>query len=242
MKRTLLVLTLIAINVYVIAQNLSLSNWAGSISNGTSIDVVGDSGSTLEAHVYITNNSSSGIHVKVRKVEESIIPFSENYFCWGTCYSPVVFTSPDSILIDGGATNTTDFIGEYYPAGQVGISVIRYVFFDAQNPDDTVSVTVNYNATPVGINETDLQKTVFSNAYPNPATTSTSIAYVLPQKLTNAQIIVRDLLGNTLIEKQLLIKEGKVTLNISDLPDGIYFYSLLMNNQIYKSRKLIIRN
>ena len=243
MKKYLLsILTTLFIIPGLFSQNLQLSDASGPISNGGEINIGGDTGVTITAYVYVKNTTSTSMDVKVKKVEVSLKPGSNNYFCWGSCFSSSVYVSPLSISIPANTLNSTDFSGDYEAKGNIGTSVIRYVFFDANNPSDTAYVNVNYDAQPVGITEINPDEIIFSDAFPNPANINTTIKYGIPKNANSSRVIIRDLLGNTVKEFHLSDDTGKLLINTSDMKAGIYFYSLVINDRIYKSKKLIIKD
>ena len=181
------------------------------------------------------------MHVKVKKVERSLIHGTLNYFCWGLCYGYTTYISPDSVNIRAGATNTTDFSGHYAPHDSIGFSTIRYVFFDQDHPTDTVCVNVQYDTRPLGIDNTLLKHNNNISAYPNPADNFTSFVYNLAQG-TSASVIIRNILGSVVKEINLNNPEGKITVNTNDLNDGIYFYSLIENGISLSAKKLIVKH
>ena len=126
------------------------------------------------------------------------------------------------------------------PLGAKGNSVIRYVFFNNDNPTDTVCVNVTFYANPSGIESRPFSVGI-SNPYPNPANNHTVFDYSL-QSGNEGKLIIRNLLGSTVNEINLQGNSGNVTLNTSDLPDGIYFYTLLVNEQSRSTRKLIVKH
>lgn len=143
-KRILLLASIIPSLIF--AQSLSLSWQQGDIPNNSSITIPGiPSDPVLNSHIFVTNNTSSTIDVKVKKVELSLVAGSMNTFCWGICFPPDVYVSPDPLPIGPGATNTDDFIGDYFSNGNLGASIIRYVFFDSNNVTDTTCVNVIYD-------------------------------------------------------------------------------------------------
>jgi trimeric autotransporter adhesin len=76
---------------------------------------------------------------------------------------------------------------------------------------------------------------------PNPATNSTRINYTLPQKYTNAQIIITDMTGKTL--KQVNISgtgKGTLDVDIAGMAAGIYHYSLVIDNRLIATRKILL--
>ncbi len=241
MKKVLLLIVAgLFIISYSFAQSLSLSNSGGALNNGDTVTVAGPLTSTIYVYAFVENLTSSPIDVKVRKIEIDTVPGSKNYLCWGLCFDPIIYVSPDPITINGNSINDVDFSGDYKAQGNPGVTKIRYVFFDENNPTDSVYIQVHFDATS-GIN--DISKDIiFSNAYPNPASVSTTISYSLPANSNNTRIIIRDLLGATVKEILITDFKGKKTIITSDMDDGIYFYSLVLDEKIITSKKLIIRN
>jgi len=76
----------------------------------------------------VENISDNNINVKVKKTEISVVPGTENSFCWVMCYDASVLVSTKYITIPAHSMNSTDFYGEYYPKGHLGTSIIRYTF------------------------------------------------------------------------------------------------------------------
>lgn len=85
-----------------------------------------------------------------------------------------------------------------------------------------------------------IKKIRFDKAYPNPATTNIQIEYSIPVETTSAKIIIRNLVGDVVIETPLKELQGKANISVADLESGVYFYSLLLNESTLTTRKLII--
>src|SRR6185295_6458773 len=82
---------------------------------------------------------------------------------------------------------------------------------------------MNVTSSTAMISSASLQQNI-----PNPFLHSTTIGYTLPQKFTNAQIVITDKNGNTL--KAINISgtgKGSLNVNASTLAAGAYQYSLL---------------
>lgn len=242
MRKLLYLISFLAFSFSASAQNLSLSYAGGALSNNGNIYVYADSGyyNTMESHVYVTNNSSSSISVKVKKFEVTVIPGSENSFCWETCYIPTVFVSPTALDIAAGATNNENFIGDYKPRGMLGETIIRYTFFNVANTNDSVCVNVHYTATPVAV-QTYAATPTLSNAYPNPASTRVSFNYDLKASANEAFIIIKDITGNEVKREYVSGSNGRLSLNVDDLSEGVYFYSLIIDGKAATTKKLIVQ-
>jgi hypothetical protein len=240
MKKYLLLLCLTGIaSLYTYSQSLQLSDSAGAIANNATILKFGSpSAEEIVSYVFVKNTTSNPMAVKVKKVEVMALHGTSNVFCWGLCYSPEVFVSPDSIVIGAGVTNTADFSGHYIPTEVVGISTIRYVFFDINNPSDTVCVNINFSTYPQGINT--LSNISLSNAYPNPANNTVSFSCSVPQD-SDAKLIIRNILGSV-VKEVGIFNAGKISINTSELADGVYFYTFILNGNSQVTKKLVIRH
>jgi hypothetical protein len=221
--------------------SLALSDSSGSLPNNSTISKTGlPTSPEIVAYVNVTNTSGKTITVKAKKVQISLTDPAYVTFCWaGGCYPPTTFVSPSGTPMAAGTTNT-EFSGHYTPESVSGMAIIRYVFFDEANPNDSVCVNVNYSAFPLGVEETAATAGL-SNAYPNPATGMVTIAYSVPAGSTST-LLIRNILGATVKSEILTGTSGKVTINTADLSDGIYFYSLLVNGEAAVTKKLVVRN
>jgi len=246
MKKILLsLLGIILFSGISFGQGLSLFNLDSSpIPNGSIIYFLGDttSGIAITSHVWVKNNGVTTKQVKVRKIETSLIPGSVNSFCWGACYGSGTYLSPVARTITAGAIDSSGFSGDYFPNGHLGISLITYKFFNVNDTTDSVTVIVSYNATAVGISNVSENKIIFSNAYPNPANSYTGFNYNLPQTAMNQKIIIRNLLGSVISEIALSNLEGNAVISTAELKSGIYFYSLMVNDRIFITRKLVVQH
>lgn len=73
--------------------------------------------------------------------------------------------------------------------------------------------------------------------YPNPAQTYTYI-YIHPN-ITNASIIITDLIGREVIRLHAIM-ETPCKLNISELNKGLYFIHLVKNDRIIETQKIVV--
>ena len=76
---------------------------------------------------------------------------------------------------------------------------------------------------------------------PNPASSTTTINYEVPSSANNAQINVVDSKGS--IVKNIALDnmgKGSVSLNIEDLPSGIYHYTLVVDGSTIETKKMVL--
>ena len=109
------------------------------------------------------------------------------------------------------------------------------------NPEQKVEVVVNFWASPQGIAEEAMQGGSISEIYPNPARYFVNLDYQLTSKVNSARVKVFNLLGATVKEAVMETGNGQLKLDVSDLENGIYFYSVLINGDIYKTKKFVIQ-
>lgn len=239
MKRILLsVVAGLAASV-VVAQNYKILDPINN-NNITNSDVYtwGDQNGTLEYDVHVVNQASTAKNVKVKRMEVSVAGTSTNYFCWTVCYAPNTSVSPSGIIINPGDT-ANDFHGYYAGGGTGGESIITYVFFDANNVNDSSYVRVHYYSSPTGITEITGENKV-SAAYPNPAANVTTLNYSLKSNVQSAKISLYNMLGDEVKEIKLDDKQGTLKLHVEDLTPGIYFYSLVADSKVITTKRLVI--
>ncbi|NTV84108.1 MAG: T9SS type A sorting domain-containing protein [Bacteroidales bacterium] len=245
MKKILLSLFCLTIFSAVFSQSFSLQDTNGvAINAGATIQVLGEpTDDVITAKIHVKNNAGDAKDVKVKKVinEGNVLPNTMNYFCWGVCYGPDTYESPFAQNIAAGAVND-QFYGDYNPQAVPGKSTISYVFFDANNRNDSVAVTVEFYASPAFIAD-DLAKLVkFSDAYPNPAISKVNVDYAIPEYVRTATITITNMLGAEVRKVNLDEHNGTARIQVSELLNGIYFYSLVADDKIVLTRKFVVKH
>lgn len=215
-----------------------LDAWNNNITN---IDVYtwGANNVDITYDAAVINISSSSKTYKVKRIETSVDTTSYNYFCWHLCYAPSTSVSPQGIAVSAGDT-THAFHGYYNAAGTNGEGVITYVFYDQNNTSDSAFVRVHYFSSPTGIQEAVTGENKLIPAFPNPAASATNISYTLKSNVQSARISMYNMLGEIVKEITLDEKQGTVKLNTDQMSPGIYFYSLVADNKVITTRKLVI--
>jgi hypothetical protein len=248
MKRLLLSALLFSVfALYGYSQSLSLSDSHGPIAPNSFIVQAGTpDSSTLVTYLNVTNTSSNNIDVLVKKVELSLADSTEVTMCWaGGCTGAATYVSPAAQPFTPGQV-VTEFSGHYTALTSSyyfnpGESVVRWVFFDRANANDSVSITVKYTSFGVGMAEAIGRQGVLSNIYPNPVSTEAWCTYSLPAG-AQGTLVIRDLLGSSVQAMVLPASGGKATINGTGLNNGIYFCSLLVDGKISQTKKLIVKH
>lgn len=245
MKKILLSLIGLTLFSGAFAQSLSLQDTNGVVINSGSVFYVwGEpTDDIIQARINVKNETAEAKQVKVKKVinAEDTLAGTMNYFCWGLCYGPDTYESPFPQTLDGGVVSD-QFYGDYSPVQVLGKSTITYVFFNVDDRNDSVYVIVEFNASPASVTENIAGQVKFSEAYPNPATNRVNVDYSIPASVKNARVVITDLLGSRVKEIGLENLSGTARVSVSELVNGIYFYSLIADNQLILTRKFMVKH
>ena len=191
-----------------------------------------------ELVLIITNDSQEvdSIFLSKQVIEE--VPGSTNLFCiGGLCTEQNTSTSP-MVLQPGESSNRGMFHLLYNPGGNEGTTSVNYTF-SAGN--FTKSLIVNYIYETVGITETEVLVNSL-NAYPNPATSNVTVSYDMSgYHAGNARVVITNLVGSKVVTRSISGTSGKVSVDISNLDAGIYFYSIEADGKIVSTKKLIVK-
>lgn len=146
MKQILLSICLAAGFLMASAQDIQIL-YHNKIVNDAVITVYGDTvKDAIACDLKVKNNTSSDLHMYVRRIVHHAVEGTENSLCFGVmCYSPLTDTSRIVTIIEAGKSDST-FVGDYYTYRHAGVTKISYEFFDNTTLPNPVRalVTVNY--------------------------------------------------------------------------------------------------
>ncbi|MBS4061829.1 MAG: T9SS type A sorting domain-containing protein [Bacteroidetes bacterium] len=246
MKKILLfIFSLIVSTTVSFSQSLTIIYEGAPISNEDTVQVNGELPNIafyeIVSHARIKNNTDREVSVKVERITLDTVPGSMNQFCWVQCFAPWISVSPLAYKIPAYDTTADEvFSGHYLPQNKMGTSILKYVFYLENNPDDKVSFVVRYVVSPASI-EDIASKIKFGNAYPNPANNKVSFNYDFPIGVTTASLKIYNLLGQAVAEQSISESTGRLEMPVNNLNEGVYLYSLTINNSVIVTKKLIIR-
>ncbi|MFN6038705.1 MAG: T9SS type A sorting domain-containing protein [Bacteroidota bacterium] len=249
----LFAIILTAVNAQSTLQVLDPDNNHNNVSNGV-YDAWGDPSTHIEKEFDVRNTTSAGKTVKLKRTFVSGFNFSlpdqdTVQICWNVCLPASWNTTQTAGNVTVNANTTLSFssggIGFhslFSPCALLGTRVIRYTFWDVNNTSDSVNVTVNYHITGVGINSSNIKQFNFSSPQPNPAFGQTTIRYNFPFNVGNAKIKIYNAVGTLVKEFKIEDESGKLIISTDELINGIYFYSLIINDKVAGTKKLIVAN
>ena len=240
MKKFLLSLVLMTFAGYMSAQSLSFKYEGNAVEPGTTIDIVSDINDSMEIQfdLHVINTTDADINVVIEMESDPSNP-TQDYLCWGSCYMPGVLTANNTVVAGGkgifnGHCQFVDTDWNTLPVGST--AKVTYTFYDERNQDVKYSFVVNFKYQPDAVEEIN---TIFSNAYPNPANNTVSFDYEM-QNANSAAVAIYNMMGQEVVRQDLNLGGSRVDINVSDLNEGIYFYSLIVNNQTVKTNKFVV--
>lgn len=240
MKKSILAIAMLAYGVGAMAQSIGVTDVDSYVAGEPSA-------SLLKANATVTNNSSAAMDVMVRFEEVTAIPSGAgHYFCWTVCYSEGSindgFETPavHAITIDPGQS-VTNFFSDYVPHGTVGVVTFRYTFFDKDNPSDATPIEITFDTQNVGIEDVFASDdSGVSESFPNPAVDEAKINYSVKPGAENAELVIYNMLGSKVKVMPLTEEQGTLRMNVSSLPAGLYFYSMVLDNQEVATKKMLV--
>ena len=231
---------IIAGAISVFAQDLVIIKTGGNhhlndsviVMNGTAADSI-----VTVTDLKVVNTAGATLKVKVRRVDSTVVAGSENYLCWGSCYaaqSATVWVTPGFDSIQSGDTNNT-FTGDYEPHGYLGTEIIKYIFFNSVNPNDSSWVIVKYVIAPLGIAQINPSTAHVSAPYPNPANNNVSFNYNL-KGAQHGTMEIYNSIGRCVQTTPVSAENNKLSISVANLPSGIYICKLQANggNPVYQ--------
>lgn len=191
------------------------------------------------------NMSDSAITYKVKKTQVQMTATSTAWFCvyhnsdpndqQSQCYIPTTFNSGDFVT-DTGAHNL--LLADFAAGANTGISIVQYKFYDKNNTSDSSVITLIYNVTPVGVQET--QGASITRMYPNPADENT----VIQLNNTTSQsstIQISDVTGRIVYTQSVNATNGSLVVPCSEWGKGIYMVSVISEDRITSVQRLIVQ-
>ena len=247
MKKLLFTLALL-ISVFALsAQSYTVTLDGAVVENGATYYVYddgsaswGEPGSEIQIEFTVTANEN--MRLVGKKTPINLVDGTTTWICFGQCLAPtttVQETEPYQISAGEEMLLSGHYMADDYMAVLGQAQQITLEIWDASNPDDKFTINVTFTYSLEGIEDYNSVET-FSNAYPVPASDVVNFDYNFASS-ENAEVAIYNMMGQEVLRNSISGMSGKLSINVSDLTDGVYFYSLIVNGKTEKSSKLIIR-
>lgn len=237
-KKSIITLMLLAAIGYASAQTLQFELDGNVFYDGEAIECTNDEygyGEYIQ-HMQIRNLTSNDMNVIIEKEVIETLEGTINSFCWGMCYGPDTYISPEAVTVLANSLNTDDLsFHNIYEPDVFGYVVVRYYAYDEHNPDERVSIIVKFHKSGEGVND---NTQTMGQAYPNPASSMVSFDYSFDGNLT---AVVYNIVGQEMLRQDLNASNGQMSFSVADLNDGIYFCTMLVNGRAFTTQKFIVK-
>ena len=245
MKKIYALFTSILIAGAAMSQSMLITNTAGDDITNTVYTISG-SDFIMDEGFKLQNLAEFTAPITLKRYELDVAAGTKNYFCWGLCFEAIDagakhrWQSEDTISVASMDFENSSHV-YHMPQGIAQNSSYLYVYYNTDDPTDSVWVEVNFDVDAwVGIEDLNASS-VKLNASPNPATNALRISYNLGDyRGNNAKLVLVDLLGKQHGEFTLESNTTTLDLDITDLVSGIYFYSVQVEGRLIDTKKVIV--
>ena len=187
----------------------------------------------------LRNLTSNDLDVLVEKEVVENLEGVMNYFCWGMCFGPDVFVSPNPVTVPANSVTSEGDLSFHamFEENVFGKVQVRFSAYDERHPEEAVTINVIFHKSGEGVHESPVVH--FGQPYPNPA--SSTVSFDCSLQGSNATAVVYNLLGQEVMRQEINSFENKLTLPVSSLNDGIYFCSIQRDGQTISTVKFVVK-
>ena len=240
-KKTIFTLMFLTVMGWASAQSLQFE-WNGNVyEEGETIECTtpNEWGEYIQ-EMQLRNLTSGDLNVLVKKEVIENLEGVMNFFCWGMCFGPDTFVSPNPVAV--AANSITDEGALSFHAlfndDVFGKVLVKFSAYDERHPEDAVTINVIFHKSGVGVREAVAVS--FGQAYPNPASSVVNFDYNVNAS-DRASVSVYNLLGQEVRKQQVNSLQGRLSVSVADLNEGIYFCKLFVNGCAVKTEKFVVK-
>lgn len=247
MKKLLLSLTMVLAMFAASAQNITVTEkeTGNVVENGATYIVFGD-GSELwgeiggEMQIEFNVIANENMRVVARKTPNNpIVEGTSTWLCFGQCLAPstgVQETNPEEMTAGNPMLFSGHYMADDYTMVLGQEQSVTFELWNAANPDEKFVINVIFKYSLEDVEEIASQNTI--SAYPTPATDVINFDYNVDG---NAMVVIYNMMGQEVMRNEIAGQNGTLSMNVSDLSSGVYFYSLVINGRTEKSSKIVVR-
>lgn len=239
-KKSIFIMLFMAVIGYVSAQSLRFELNGNVYSEGEIVVCTNDIGGEYFQEMQIRNLTDQDLNVMIEKEVIADLEGVINYFCWGLCFGPDVTVSPNPVTVAANSVTSTGALSFHamFEENVYGKIEVKYSAYDERHPEDRVTINVVFHKSGESVADNTLP--MMSFAYPNPASSTVNFDYTLPAS-SHALAVVYNIVGQEVMRQELDAFEGRLTLSVNDLQDGIYFCNLTQNGQTVTTTKFVVK-
>jgi len=188
--------------------------------------------------IKVENLTDVDLNVRTVRTNLALVEGTSAYVCFGNCQSAEILTI-DYLL---GGNQSLEYSLHIVPDTCLCHFGLNQFQLDFSAGDDNMTLYVNINMQSLGIS-TQTHTPISLSAYPNPVSTNSQInvSYTLEDSFRNYRLVIRNTMGSVISNILLNPYEKNISVDISTLQSGVYFYSLENKSRILIAKKLIIK-
>ena len=144
-----------------------------------------------------------------------------------TEYYSVNYTAMIPLLVEAIKEQQNQIVELQQQIANIGQEVIE---------DKSIKIQDDVN----DVENADVKAVLYQNA-PNPFSNETEIRYYIPNNAGQASLLIFDMQGTLKKQMQIVGKgNGSLIINASELPAGLYIYSLIVDNREIDNKRMIL--
>lgn len=228
---------LMAIFGYVSAQSLQFEYNGTVYPDGSTIVCNTEEYGEFIQYFQIRNLDNVDHNVMLEKDVAEDLEGVMNYFCWGSCYLPETIVTPRPVTVPANTLSEEELsVHALFDDFVFGYIIVKYSIYDEATPNNRVTVAVKFHKSGESVNEN--ASIQLGQAYPNPAASMVHFDY---ENAENTTAVIYNLLGQEMMHQELNAIQGKLSISVADLQDGIYFCNLTRNGQTLRTVKFVVK-
>lgn len=203
----------------------------------------GDLGSSQRKSIILQNESNQPKTYLLKNLRGNVGSSQKVKICLGEqCFDPKKDLAKIKISLDPGEIMT-----DLYLEFQMGIvetmGSFDLFFVNVENIRETFMVEARYSVSNPNtkIDEFDYKDIKLSDVYPNPSNRIAQLDYQFKNPRVKAKITINSFIGNPIAEYELDPERNTLSINVSEFKEGIYFYTLFLDNKNIVTKKLQIK-
>lgn len=240
-KRSIFTLLFLAVMGWVSAQSLRFELDGNVYEEGETIicNAPTEWGEYLQ-DMQMKNLTDQDLNVLVKKEVIEDLEGVTNYFCWGLCFGPDTYVSPNPVAVPANSVTSVGALSFHamFDEAVFGKVQVRYSAYDERHPEDAVTINVIFHKSGEGVHEVSAVR--FGQAYPNPASSIVNFDYNINAS-DRASVSVYNLLGQEVKSQQVNGVQGHLSVSVADLNEGIYFCKLFVNGCAVSTEKFVVK-
>ena len=236
MKKALFFALLVSCISFSQAQVLSFSYNYETIADGDTVILQAQANNEFQFTPAIHNNDLFNLVCIIECSKLNTTTSEIVSVCTGMLCKDGYVSAPFQLA--GNTTYSDTHIDFDVPAdAEMGLFKITVYDTNNHNTQTTMYVKMYNKNGNLGI-ETNDNGTTFA-AYPNPASDKVTVDYSI--KEGNAAFVLYSMTGQTIRHTDLSSNEGRIELDVSTLPSGVYMYGIKAGNKTTNLKKLVVR-